>query len=143
MKTNVPAAVLLLASTLLLVAALALPSTLHAASTPTVPDRAAPAADPAAATREIGALLAGLRASSCRFERNGRWYDGERAAKHLQRKFDFATARGMSGSAEDFIDGAATRSSFTGREYRVQCGDTAPVPAREWFAAMLKVVRAG
>ena len=37
------------------------------------------------APREIAALLSLLRVSDCRFERNGRWYDGERAADHLQR----------------------------------------------------------
>lgn len=137
MKTNLRAAVFLFASTLLLVAALALPETVHAAR----PVATAPAVRADVAAREIEALLAGLRASSCRFERNGRWYDGERAAKHLERKYRYAVGRGLTGSAEDFIDGAATRSSFTGRPYRVQCGETTPVPAREWFVALLAAIR--
>lgn len=96
------------------------------------------------APREIAALLSLLRSSTCRFERNGRWYDGERAAEHLQRKLDYATGRGMApASAEEFIEKAATRSSFSGREYRVQCGDAVAIPARTWFVAALKQLRSG
>ena len=94
------------------------------------------------ASREIGALLSLLRVSTCRFERNGRWYDGERAADHLQRKLDYATGRGrVPASSEQFIDEAATRSSFSGREYRVQCGDAAPMSSRVWFLAALRQLR--
>ncbi len=94
------------------------------------------------APREIAALLALLRASPCRFERNGRWYDGEKAAAHLQRKLDYAVGRGQAlGSTELFIDMAATRSSFSGRPYRVQCGEAAAMPAATWFRARLRELR--
>ena len=94
------------------------------------------------APRELAALLALLRASPCRFERNGRWYDGEKAAAHLQRKLDYAVGRGQAlGSTELFIDMAATRSSFSGRPYRVQCGEAAPMPAATWFMARLRELR--
>ena len=99
-----------------------------------------PAADQA--DREIGALIDGLRNSPCRFQRNGRWYDGERAAAHLRRKYDYARDRGRTGSAEDFIERAASRSSFTGRPYRVQCGDDAAVDSGDWFRARLAALRA-
>lgn len=135
MKTTLSAALLLLASTLLLFAVLSVPSPVRAA-----PPRPVPVAT-AEAPREIAAMLALLRASPCRFERNGRWYDGARAADHLQRKLDYAVGRGMAGSAEAFIDLAATRSSFSGRPYRVQCGDVPPVPARDWFLAVLADLR--
>ena len=94
------------------------------------------------APREIAALLSLLRVSPCRFERNGRWYDGERASAHLQRKLDYAVARGLPvGTTEQFIDAAATRSSLTGRAYAVQCGEAAPVPAAAWFRARLAELR--
>ena len=94
------------------------------------------------ARREIAALLSLLRVSPCRFERNGRWYDGERASAHLQRKLDYAVARGLPvGTTEQFIDTAATRSSLTGRAYAVQCGEAAPVPAAAWFRARLAELR--
>jgi hypothetical protein len=94
------------------------------------------------APREIAALLALLRASPCRFERNGRWYDGDRAADHLQRKLDYGIARGHAiGSTELFIEHAATASSFTGRPYHVQCGEEAKVPSKAWFLARLSTLR--
>lgn len=94
------------------------------------------------APREIAALLSLLRVSPCRFERNGRWYDAERAAAHLQGKLDHAIARGKAiGSTELFIDHAASASSVTGRIYQVQCGDDAKVPARAWFHGKLAELR--
>ncbi|KFN50147.1 hypothetical protein P873_08215 [Arenimonas composti TR7-09 = DSM 18010] len=103
---------------------------------------AASAATPPDVTTEIESLLSGLRSSDCRFERNGRWYDGERAAAHLQRKLDYAGDRDIP-RTEDFIDEAASRSSFTGRAYRVQCGEDAPVAAGVWFRERLAALRSG
>ncbi len=100
--------------------------------------RANPSAD---AEREITALIDGLRDSSCRFQRNGRWYDGERAAAHLRRKYDYARDRGGVDSAETFIDLAASRSSFTGRDYRVQCGEAGAMASAVWFRARLALLR--
>src|SRR5688572_30123115 len=140
MKTTLAAALRLLAVAMILFAVLAVPAppaAAAAAATAAVAEDV-PARD---AQREIAALLAFLRASPCRFERNGRWYVGERAADHLQRKLDYAVGRGMAGTTEAFIDKAATRSSFTGRPYRVQCGDVPPVPARDWFRAVLEDLR--
>ena len=130
MKPTLAAALKLLALTMLLFAMLSLPTAVFAA----------PAA--AETSREVAALLSLLRGSTCRFERNGKWYDGERAAAHLQRKLDYATGRGRSpASSEQFIEEAATRSSFSGREYKVQCGDAVAMPARTWFLAALRQLR--
>lgn len=101
----------------------------------------AEAPPPSEAEREIAALIDGLRDSPCRFERNGRWYDGERAAAHLRRKYDYARERGKAGSAEDFIELAASRSSFTGRPYRVQCGEEAAMESSAWFLSRLALLR--
>jgi hypothetical protein len=98
-------------------------------------------ATPAQAEREITALIAGLSDSPCRFQRNGRWYDGERAAAHLRRKYGYVRDRGGVDSAEAFIELAASRSSFTGRPYRVQCGDAAAMDAGAWFRARLALLR--
>jgi hypothetical protein len=98
-------------------------------------------ATPARAEREISALIEGLRDSPCHFQRNGRWYDGERAAAHLRRKYDYVSNRGGVQSAEAFIELAASRSSFTGRPYRVRCGEAAAMDAGAWFRARLALLR--
>lgn len=98
-------------------------------------------ATPAEADREIAALIDGLRDSPCRFQRNGRWFDGSRAAAHLRRKYDYARGRGGVDSAEAFIELAASRSSFTGRAYRVQCGGAEAMDAGPWFRMRLALLR--
>ena len=73
---------------------------------------------------------------------SGRWYDGERAADQLQRKLDHAVGRRQPiPSAEAFIAGAATRSSFSGRVYHVRCGDAPVVTSATWFHARLRELR--
>jgi hypothetical protein len=136
--------ILLPLSCLFGVAVATAPAIAHAApGTATVESAAsAPAPSQDAVRREIAALLAQLRVSPCYFQRNGRWYGGERAADHLQRKLDYAIGRGRTvDSTEAFIDEAATHSSFTGRAYRVRCGDAEPVPAADWFRARLRELR--
>ncbi|AKC85568.1 hypothetical protein WQ53_01090 [Pseudoxanthomonas suwonensis] len=96
----------------------------------------------AQADAEIRALIAGLADSGCRFQRNGRWHDADDAGAHLQRKYDWARRRQLSGDAETFIERAASRSSLTGRAYRVACPGRAEADAGEWFRARLAALRA-
>jgi hypothetical protein len=91
---------------------------------------------------EIEALFARLGDSACRFERNGRWHDAARAQKHLRRKYDYLVERDQVPDTETFIDRAASRSSLSGKSYRVRCGDAAPVPSRDWFEVELARLRA-
>ena len=99
----------------------------------------APLADHAVTIR---ALIAQLGQSQCRFQRNGRWHDAATAQAHLQRKYDVARRRGLSGSAEDFIARAASRSSLSGRAYRVACPGQREDDAGDWFRARLADLRA-
>jgi hypothetical protein len=94
------------------------------------------------AGREIAGLIDAIGASGCEFQRNGRWHQAEEARAHLQRKLDWAHQRGLDGSAETFIERAASRSSVSGRPYRVRCPDGQEAPAAEWFAAELQRQRA-
>ncbi|WP_051414127.1 DUF5329 domain-containing protein [Pseudoxanthomonas suwonensis] len=94
------------------------------------------------ASAEIQALIARMGESACRFQRNGRWHDAAEAQAHLQRKYDWARRRGMSGDAEAFIERAASRSSLTGRPYRVACAGQPERDAGEWFRAQLRDLRA-
>ena len=95
-----------------------------------------------AARAEIDALLSGLEASSCTFNRNGTWYPASEAKSHLLRKLKYLEDRGMVQSAEQFIERAASSSSTSGQPYLVKCGSGAPVQSGTWMQAQLQVVRA-
>ena len=101
---------------------------------------AAPAAAPVRA--EIDALLVRLEASGCRFNRNGAWYGGREARQHLLQKLDYIERRGSVASTEQFIELAASRSSASGKPYRVQCRDGAPVDSAVWLNRELGTLRA-
>ncbi len=103
---------------------------------------AAPAPAPApVAEREIGALLAALQASPCRFQRNGNWYPAAEAKAHLQRKYDYLRKRDLAASAEQFIARGASRSSRSGTAYRVACPGQPEQDAASWFAQQLAALR--
>jgi hypothetical protein len=67
----------------------------------------------------IDHLLDFIGQSECRFNRNGRSYDSDRALRHVMRKYDYF--RGEIESAEDFIELAATRSTRSGEPYHFEC----------------------
>jgi hypothetical protein len=97
---------------------------------------------PAFAQTEINYLLASVASSTCDFYRNGTWYDGKRAQAHLQYKYDSLVARDLINTAEDFIELAASRSSFSGRAYAIRCSGRASVPSSQWFTEALVRYRA-
>lgn len=98
---------------------------------------------PPAVRAEIDALMAKMNASGCQFERNGSWHSALDARKHLLRKLDYIEKRRDTlPSAEQFIDVAASKSSFSGKPYRVKCGGAEPVPSRDWLNRELKALRA-
>lgn len=96
---------------------------------------------PAQAQREIRSLMDALPASGCRFQRNGKWYDGAAARDHLQRKYDYLLRRGLVDSPEQFIERAASRSSVSGKAYRVACPGQPERTAAEWFGERLQGLR--
>ncbi|WP_420428170.1 DUF5329 family protein [Algiphilus sp.] len=96
----------------------------------------------AAPVEEIRALIEDVAASDCRFYRNGEWHTAEAAAAHLRRKLRIARWMGRSGTAEDFIEQAGSRSSVSGERYRVQCTDEAPRDSADWLRELLRAVRA-
>ena len=100
-------------------------------------------AEPDAAARtEIAHLLKYLETSGCQFQRNGSWYAPERAAGHLNQKYEYLLKKGPVTSAETFIASAATQSSQSGKPYSVKCGDAAPVASAEWLRQELQRLRA-
>ena len=90
--------------------------------------------------KEVAALLDALRTSGCDFNRNGSWYEGDEAAKHLRRKYDYV--RSKVAHTEEFIEQAGSTSSMSGKPYQVRCGEAAPVPSGEWLLAKIEELRA-
>ena len=99
------------------------------------------AAPSAQAQREIRGLMDALSQSQCSFQRNGSWYPADKARAHLQRKYDYLLKRDLVDTAEQFIDRAASRSSMSGKAYRVRCPGQAEVDAASWFGGRLKALR--
>lgn len=107
-----------------------------------VPAVVASAAPTAKAQREIDGLIAALGDSGCEFERNGSWHDAKAARAHLQKKYDYLRKRGMADTAESFIERGASRSSMSGKPYRVRCPGKAVDTAAHWFEQRLRTLRA-
>ena len=91
---------------------------------------------------EVDHLLATMGQSGCSFFRNGHWYGAEAAQSHLRSKYDYLVSAGQVTTADQFIDKAATQSSFSGQAYRVRCSDGKELPSRDWLREQLKTFRA-
>lgn len=96
---------------------------------------------PPAALREINHLLDKVGTSSCSFNRNGTWYTGPEARKHLERKLDYMISRGMVTSAEQFVADAASASSLSGKPYLMKCGNDEPKRCGDWLQVELRRMR--
>ena len=83
---------------------------------------------------EIDYLLESVASSSCTFIRNGKEHEASDARDHLQMK----RRRGKRyfDSTEEFIERLASKSSWTGKPYRIRC-DGEEVNAGDWFTALL------
>jgi len=70
------------------------------------------------------------------FIRNGNSYDGKAAADHLRSKRNYAGSRIK--TAEEFIQGIASRSSMSGLPYKVQFADGHTEDSEVYFHDELK-----
>ncbi|CAK0753110.1 conserved exported hypothetical protein [Gammaproteobacteria bacterium] len=70
---------------------------------------------------EVEYLLEFVGRSGCDFYRNGIWHDSKAAQAHLRDKYNYLLALNLINTAENFIERAATGSSFTGQPYQVSC----------------------
>lgn len=91
---------------------------------------------------EVAYLFAFLGESPCRFYRNGSWHTSAEAVKHLRMKYDYLHRKDLVHSAEQFIERGASESSWSGLDYKVQCGKQAEVRSADWFTAALQRFRA-
>jgi hypothetical protein len=82
---------------------------------------------------EVNFLLGYIEGSGCEFYRNGTWHDSKTAQAHLRDKYKYFVARNRINTTEDFIEMAATESSFSGQLYEVRCNGGAPVTSNQWL----------
>ncbi|MBW3138839.1 DUF5329 domain-containing protein [Ferrimonas balearica] len=87
-------------------------------------------------------LLNQVEQSPCQFVRNGKAYDGEDARAHIERKYRYILGKGHTLNAEAFIEHAASESSFTGRDYQIQCPQQPAEPSADWLNRQLQQYRA-
>ena len=96
---------------------------------------------PPAETAKIEALIAAVEARpDAVFIRNGSEHSAGEAADHLRLKWRHVGDRIR--TARDFIRYCATKSSLTGRKYRIRFKDGREVESAEFFEAELKRLEA-
>ena len=100
------------------------------------------AAEDARTRDEVVHLLDYLGHSGCQFNRNGTWYDAQKARAHLEEKYAYLQKRDMVPNAQAFIERAASTSSMSGKPYEVRCGTAQAVPSARWLGDELQRYRA-
>jgi hypothetical protein len=100
------------------------------------------AAEDARTRDEVAHLLDYLGRSGCQFNRNGTWYDAQKARAHLEEKYAYLQKRDMVPNAQAFIERAASTSSMSGKPYEVRCGAAQAVPSGRWLGDELQRYRA-
>jgi Family of unknown function (DUF5329) len=88
--------------------------------------------------KEIPHLLGFIADSDCRFIRNGSDYSAIDAKAHIERKFNHVKSRIH--TTEEFIEHAASQSSFSGTPYRVNCAGK-ELLSKDWLTAELNRYR--
>ena len=71
-----------------------------------------------------------------KFIRNGTEYDGKEAAEHLRMKLQNVGDRVQ--TADDFIRLCASKSSISGKPYRIRTSDGKTMPSEQFFREKLK-----
>ncbi len=94
---------------------------------------------PANQRQEVAHLLAVVANTPCRIIRNGEAHGGAEAVAHIKRKY--AYYRDEITNTEDFIDYAATKSSLSGRPYRIRCAGRPERTTGAWLMQVLKRYR--
>jgi hypothetical protein len=89
---------------------------------------------------EIEYLLTTMGRSECTFIRNGKEYDADDAEAHLRLKY--RRGKRYAGTADDFIDNLASRSSMSRKPYLIACDGKAPGESGPWLKELLAEYRA-
>ena len=84
---------------------------------------------------EIKHLLSFVASTACLYERNGQMHNGEAAAKHIKKKYHYYLDDII--SAEEFIEWSATKSSLSGKYYKIHCPNQPTVLSQKWLLSEL------
>lgn len=85
--------------------------------------------------KKIEAVLSAMVESNATFVRNGAEHSAVEAVEHLKKKLDYAGDRVQ--TARDFIEGLASKSSFSGQPYYVKLANGQQLPSSEWLYQQL------
>lgn len=89
--------------------------------------------------QEIADLISSLETSNCIFHRNGSTHTAIEAAEHLRLKL--LRARRYATTTELFIDRLASKSSFSGKPYLIECKSGELTELKAWLDMQLLVLR--
>ena len=98
-----------------------------------------PAAAGASLDEEITHLLNYIETSDWIFFWSNICHDPKEAVKHIEKKYNYLKKRIK--NTEDFIKGAATGSSISGKPYMIICNGV-EMPTADWLRIELKKYRA-
>jgi hypothetical protein len=87
------------------------------------------------AEAEIQYLLKSVGQSECVFIRNGRSHSAMEAESHLRMKYGKTKSR--IDSSKQFIERIASKSSWSGKPYFIECPDSERQRSRDWLTEML------
>lgn len=89
-------------------------------------------------SEEISYLLSFIASSGCTFVRNGNEYEALKAQGHLEYKYN--RVKSYIGSAEEFIEKVASKSSLSKQPYEVRCDDNM-MESETWLTEALTSYR--
>jgi hypothetical protein len=89
--------------------------------------------------QEIQHLLDYVEKTDCTYERNGDKHTGKEAVGHIKKKYDYYFDDVE--TAEDFIKLSATKSTMSGRKYKVHCKGKSTIDSQTWLLLELQRYR--
>jgi hypothetical protein len=94
---------------------------------------------PSEQRHEVEHLLNFVANTSCIIDRNGSLHTGPDALSHIKKKY--AYFRDDISTTEEFIERAASKSTFSGTAYKVRCGDNKTITTQHWLMTELVAYR--
>lgn len=88
---------------------------------------------------QVEKLLHFVESSQCLFVRNGDEHSGKDAAKHIKRKFEHYENK--INTVEKFIELSATKSSMSGKHYKIRCPEKDEMTSKNWLLTELEELR--